>query len=83
MTLQQHVRKWLGFNDLQDRLFNLQSQVHALREDLTEPLSSLAATLLTEDSQARQNLSSKLGAKVTKQLVAEAKARYLTEEGNA
>jgi len=72
------IRRLLGLDSLEGLIQELNDEVFKLREEITLPLSDLAALLRDEHDPARKKLSDKIGQKVINRLSAEDKARKHT-----
>lgn len=75
------IRRWLGLDKLDQlshQISDVQYRLANLSLELLEPLNAVATVLLSEHSQARQDLSKRLGDSVQKTMKAEALARRQT-----
>lgn len=72
------LRRWLGLDSLEGLMQELSDEIFKLHEDITLPLSDLAALLRDEHDPLRKKLSDKIGNKVQARLKAEDMARRHT-----
>lgn len=75
------IRQWLGLDKLDQlshQISDVQYRLSCLDHELIDPLNGIATLLLSENSQARLDLSERLGDRAKRQMIAEDKARRLT-----
>ena len=72
------LRRWLGYNKIEDDLKAIKQTLIDLQNDLVLPLNAVATTLLDENSKTRKRLSDRLADKAIRTMTDESKARRHT-----
>ena len=72
------IRDWLGLTTMQRQMTNVANEVNALRDELVPALNSISVIFNNEHSDARKELSHKIGDKALATMLGEDKARRHT-----